>query len=173
MKKRIFIINGSGGVGKDTFCEYVGKYAKVRVHSSVEEVKNIARLCGWSGSKEPKDRRFLSDLKDLLTKYNDLPFRGIQSVVKDFYKDSNEFLFIHIREPKEIERAKRAFKAVTILVFNDNVKCIYGNHADDEVLRYIYDELINNSGTLEDLDTLAKNFVEKWDESNYPCCRHD
>ena len=162
MNKRIFIINGSGGVGKDTFCEYVGKYAKVRVHSSVEEVKNIARLCGWSGSKEPKDRRFLSDLKDLLTKYNDLPFKGIESVVKRFYKDTNEFLFIHIREPEEIERAKQEFNAHTILVVNDNVKGIYSNHADGRVLEYNYDVVIDNSGTLEDLDTLAKNFVEKW-----------
>lgn len=162
MNKRIFVINGSGGVGKDTFCEYVGKYAKVRVHSSVEEVKNIARLCGWSGSKEPKDRRFLSDLKDLLTKYNDLPFKGIQSVVNRFYKDTNEFLFIHIREPEEIERAKQEFNAHTILVVNDNVKGIYSNHADGRVLEYNYDVVIDNSGTLENLDTFAKNFVEKW-----------
>lgn len=162
MDKRIFVINGSGGVGKDTFCEYVGKYAKVRVHSSVEEVKNIAKFCGWSGSKEPKDRRFLSDLKDLLTKYNDLPFKGIQSVVSRFYKDTNEFLFIHIREPEEIERAKQEFNAHTILVVNDNVKGIYSNHADGRVLEYNYDVVIDNSGTLEDLDTLAKNFVEKW-----------
>lgn len=45
---------------------------------------------------------------------------------------------------------------------NDNVKGIYSNHADARVLEYNYDIVIDNSGTLEDLEIIAKDFVEKW-----------
>lgn len=162
MSKKVFIINGSGGVGKDTFCEYVGHYAKVKVISSIDLVKDYASKMGWNGSKTPRDRKFLSDLKDLLTKYNDYPFRDICQKVLWFKEDDNEFLFIHIREPEEIDRAKREFNAHTILMVNDNVKGIYSNHADARVLEYNYDIVVDNSGTLKDLDIIAKDFVEKW-----------
>lgn len=162
LSKKVFIINGSGGVGKDTFCEYVGHYAKVKVISSIDLVKDYASKMGWNGSKTPRDRKFLSDLKDLLTKYNDYPFRDICQKVLWFKEDDNEFLFIHIREPEEIDRAKREFNAHTILMVNDNVKGIYSNHADARVLEYNYDIVIDNSGTLKDLDIIAKDFVEKW-----------
>lgn len=162
LSKKVFIINGSGGVGKDTFCEYVGHYAKVKVISSIDLVKDYASKMGWNGSKTPRDRKFLSDLKDLLTKYNDYPFRDICQKVLWFKEDDNEFLFIHIREPEEIDRAKREFNAHTILMVNDNVRGIYSNHADARVLEYNYDIVIDNSGTLKDLDIIAKDFVEKW-----------
>ena len=162
MSKKVFIINGSGGVGKDTFCEYVGHYAKVKVISSIDLVKDYASKMGWNGSKTPRDRKFLSDLKDLLTKYNDYPFRDICQKVLWFKEDDNEFLFIHIREPEEIDRAKREFNAHKILMVNDNVRGIYSNHADARVLEYNYDIVIDNSGTLKDLDIIAKDFVEKW-----------
>lgn len=162
LSKKVFIINGSGGVGKDTFCEYVGHYAKVKVISSIDLVKDYASKMGWNGSKTLRDRKFLSDLKDLLTRYNDYPFRDICQKVLWFKEDDNEFLFIHIREPEEIDRAKREFNAHTILMVNDNVKGIYSNHADARVLEYNYDIVIDNSGTLKDLEIIAKDFVEKW-----------
>ena len=79
MKKHIFIINGSGGVGKDTFCSMVNEISINRSYSysSVTKIKEIASELGWEGKKTEKDRKFLSDLKDLSTKYNDLPFRQI------------------------------------------------------------------------------------------------
>ena len=163
MSKQVFIISGSGGVGKDTFCEKCGHYTDVKVVSSVELVKHFATEMGWNGQKTPKDRKFLSDLKDLLTEYNDLPFRDIKRKVNEFKQDNdNMFLFIHIREPEEIERAKKEFGAHTILVVNDNVLGIYSNHADGRVLEYDYDVVIDNSGTLEELEQEAKRFVERW-----------
>ena len=163
MSKQIFIINGSGGVGKDTFCEKCGHYTDVKVVSSIDLVKHFATEMGWSGQKTPRDRRFLSDLKDLLTAYNDLPFKDIKQKVNEFKQDTdNMFLFIHIREPEEIERAKKEFGAHTVLVVNDNVLGIYSNHADGRVLEYDYDVVIDNSGTLEELEWEAKRFVERW-----------
>ena len=163
LSKQIFIINGSGGVGKDTFCEKCGHYTDVKVISSIELVKHFATEMGWNGQKTPKDRKFLSDLKDLLTRYNDLPFRDIKRKVNEFKQDTdNMFLFIHIREPKEIERAKNEFNAKTVLVWNKNVSLINSNHADANVYDYTYDVLIDNSGTLEELEHEAERFVKRW-----------
>ena len=65
MKRQIFIINGSGGVGKDSFVALMAMNSKCSVgnYSSVTKVKKIAEIIGWNGSKSEKDRKFLSDLK--------------------------------------------------------------------------------------------------------------
>ena len=114
MDKRIFIINGSGGVGKDTFVELVStelndmlkKFHTVINFSSVDRVKEIAREIGWEGEKLEKDRKFLSDLKILTSEYCDMPFESMKNKVTEFIKDEeSKFLFLHIREPEEITRA--------------------------------------------------------------------
>ena len=52
MKKRVVIINGGGGSGKDTFVEFCAKHAKVINISSVDKVKEAAKiLVGWNGEK--------------------------------------------------------------------------------------------------------------------------
>lgn len=58
MNKKIIVINGTGGSGKDTFVEYVSKYAKVYNFSSVDKVKEIAKLIGWTGTKLIKTVNF-------------------------------------------------------------------------------------------------------------------
>ena len=74
MKKKAVIINGFGGVGKDTFIEMVHYKARfmhntlVSTYSSVDKVKQAAITLGWDGkSKTEKDRRFLHELKKLVT----------------------------------------------------------------------------------------------------------
>lgn len=51
MNKQVFIINGSGGVGKDTFVELVSRYVGCRNFSSVEEVKHFAEKMIKKGDK--------------------------------------------------------------------------------------------------------------------------
>jgi hypothetical protein len=51
MTKQVFIINGSGGCGKDTFISFVSDIACVTNFSSVDKVKEIARIIGWDGEK--------------------------------------------------------------------------------------------------------------------------
>ena len=98
-KQRIFIINGSGGVGKDTFVELFTKHygeEKVWNYSSVDKVKRIAKEIGWTGTKTEKDRKFLSDLKLLTTEYNDMPMEDLKEKVKEFRSSQAEMLFLHI-----------------------------------------------------------------------------
>lgn len=170
MKKQIFVINGSGGVGKDTFVELVSvelndklkKFHTVVNFSSVDKVKEIAREIGWSGKKSEKDRKFLSDLKILSSNYCDMPFQSMRNKVNEFFKDEDgKILFLHIREPREIERAVKEFKAKTILIIRDSVKHITSNMADENVFKYDYDFVIENNGTIEDLKNKAKIFLNK------------
>ena len=170
-KKQIFIINGSGGVGKDEFVQTVKSQAsKERIvvdnYSSVTKVKEIAEIIGWDGSKSEKDRKFLSDLKVLTTKYNDMPFKYMKKYVDIFMNlikfDKARILFLHIREPEEIARAINEFKeynAKAILVKRDSVRHITSNMADENVYNYNYDIIINNNGTVEDLKEKARCFL--------------
>ncbi|MBQ9024077.1 MAG: hypothetical protein IJ105_02510 [Bacilli bacterium] len=155
--KNIIVINGYGGSGKDTFVELVSKYNKVYNFSSVDKVKEIARLIGWNGQKEEKDRKFLSDLKKLTTDYNDMSFNSIKDAINDFNSSDKEIMFIHVREPEEIKRIVDKYHAKTLFIKRDDIKKVTSNYSDASVENYNYDFIINNT-TLEDLDKQASNF---------------
>lgn len=163
MSKHIFVINGSGGVGKDTFIGLVSLHYPTTVITSVEEVKNAAKVLGWTGTKDKKDRKFLSDLKKLSEEYNDYPFICMVDKVAEWEEQNNNgFLFIQIRERDNIIRAVKEFGAKTIIVKNPRVGQIFSNSSDGHVLEYDYDIRIINDGSMEDLEQKAKEFVEKW-----------
>lgn len=168
MKKHIFIINGSGGSGKDTFVKLVKaelndifkRFDTVNNYSSIDKIKEVAHGFGYGDSKTEKDRKFLSDLKQLVGNYSDLPFKCMKERVEQFYEnDTNIILFLHIREPEEIKRAVKEFSAKTILIKNNSVKHIVSNISDKNVFNYKYDYIINNNGTVDDLDEKAKKFI--------------
>ena len=159
--KQVFIINGSGGVGKDTFVSFVADSFSTMNVSSVDKVKEIAKAIGWSGAKTERDRKFLSDLKLLCTDYNDMPLNSMKEKFEEFNNDKDyQFLFLHIREPEEIEKAKKEFDAKTILVKRDSVEHITSNMADANVNNYDYDVIINNSGSVEELMVKAFDFAK-------------
>lgn len=160
MEKKIVIINGSGGVGKDTFVEFCRIYANVTNISSVDKVKEAAKILGWNGVKTEVDRQFLSELKSLSSVYNDNPYEYVESNVHKFMNDNSSYLmFIHVREPEEIERIKGNFGCITLLIKNDNVDKIVSNDADANVENYKYDYIIYNDGDLKTLGNKAADFV--------------
>ena len=163
--KKIFIQNSVGGSGKDTWALLLNKYIPTLKYSIVDLPKEAAKVLGWDGGKTEKDRRFLSDIMDLSTDYNDAPFKDVLSLVTDFKnkKDYAEYkvLIIDMRDPKDIARAVETFGAETILIRNPNVEKIESNHADRDVENYEYDYIIENDGTLEQLEMVAKIFVRE------------
>lgn len=170
MNKQVLIINGSGGTGKDTFVDLVTielnditkKFHTVTNFSSVDKVKEIAKEIGWNGKKSEKDRKFLSDLKILTSQYCDMPFQSMREKVNEFKADKDKiFMFLHIREPEEIERAVNAFNAKTILIRRNSVRHITSNMADENVFNYNYDFIIDNDGSIEELKDKAKEFIKK------------
>lgn len=161
--KKVFITNSSGGMGKDTFASLVNKYISLHKYSSIDLVKEMYETIGIDrNSKDEKKRKLYSDTKDMLTAYDDIPFKDITSIVTDFKnnKIEAEVLLIDIREPEEIARAVKTFGAKTILIRNPRVRKIKSNHADANVENYEYDYIIENDGTLEQLDAMAEDFVK-------------
>ena len=147
MKKLVIVINGVGGVGKDTMCAFVAGAYRVRNVSSVDPIKAMARMGGWDGDKSDKSRKMLSDLKMLFTQYNDLCLRYITGQYQQFLEGDEQVMFVHIREPEEIAR----FVAVapehikTLLITNSaKEQHVYQNASDDNVAQYSYDAVYDN-----------------------------
>ena len=167
MKKQIFIINGSGGCGKDTFISFVSDEAEnpIMNFSSIDKVKEIAKIIGWNGKKTEKDRKFLSDLKILCTAYNNMPFNSMRNKVTEFNNNNAEILFLHIREPEEIDKAKTAFGAKTILIKRNDIKHIVSNMADRNVFNYKYDIVVNNDSDLDSFKNKAITFFRDFKDN--------
>lgn len=161
MKNKIVIINGTGGSGKDTFVEYCKEHMTVFNHSSVDIIKQAASIIGWDGKKDDKSRKFLSDLKALVTEYNDGCFKYMKEMVETFTNVETDdcILFLHIREPEEIKRVVDEFGAITLLITNSNVEDITTNESDRRVYEYKYDYIVDNSGSLQDLAEKAYEFI--------------
>lgn len=169
MEKKIIVINGTGGSGKDTFVSYCEKYCNIFNFSSIDKIKEIATIMGWDGGKTEKDRKFLADLKSLATDYNDLPFNCIKVGINEFYNSNSDIMFIHIREPKEIKRVVDEYSALSLLIKRKNYELIKSNTSDANVENYDYDYIIENE-TLEELDKSAKKFIDELlSKSNSTC----
>lgn len=160
MEKQVIVINGTGGSGKDTFVEFCSEFIKIINISSVDKVKEAAKiLVGWDGSKDEISRKLLVDLKQLSIEYNDYPTIYIQEQYDNFIKSDFNILFIHIREINEIKKIKDLLKAKTLLIRNPRVSLITSNNSDKNVYNYTYDYIIENDGTLDDLRKKAKDFI--------------
>ena len=168
---KYFIINGRPRSGKDTFVNFcleeLGAFGKLI--STVDFVKEIAARCGWDTTKTPKNRKFLSDLKDLLTNWGDIPYKKTLQEIDMFKFDLDYWdvsdkgvVFIMCREPKEIERFERELNAKSVLIRRASVEFEQqSNHADSEVLNHKYDYIIENNGTVDELKEKAKEFLKK------------
>ena len=161
MKKLVIVINGAGGVGKDTLCELAAKYFRVFNISSITPIKELARIAGWDGKKDDRARKFLSDLKRLTVEYNDLPTKWALERYREFLLSEDDLMFVHIREPEEIAKFVKGTSgtARTLLVRGGErmSKTRYGNASDDEVENYKYDHYFMNDTTLE---AAERGFVE-------------
>ncbi len=154
MNKLVMVINGQGGVGKDSLCDIAERHFKVRNISTITPIKDIARLCGWAGQKDDKSRKFLADFKKLTVDYNDFPTNWAMGEFEDFMSGDEEILFVHIREPEEIakfvERTGGFAKTLLIRGGERSKPRAYGNAADDMVEAYSYDYYFMNDRSLEE-----------------------
>ena len=169
---KIVVVNGMPMSGKSQFVEYclreLGFYGEEI--STVDFVKELAKLSGWDGVKRPRDRKFLSDLKDLLTEWNDVPYKKIVEA-RDKLQDHLDYLgydtnkgiiFTHCREPEEIKKFVDRENAITVLLRRAAVENLeQSNHADANVFNYEYDYVIENNGSLDELWEKAIKFLEE------------
>ena len=150
MTKQIYITNGMARCGKDTFAKFLNDIVPTLKYSSIDKVKDIAKLCGWDGGKTEKDRKFLSDLKVLLEEYNNLPMIDVCREVQAFNSSDYKVMLIDAREEKDIIALKTMFKNVySLFIDNRNAPMVLSNKADRQVEDICYDFRIDNNGTLE------------------------
>ena len=172
-KLKVVIVNGRPRAGKTTFemkCEEILGHAYCARRSTIDKVKEIAAEGGWKGGKELRDRKFLSDLKDLFTEYNDMPLEDIVRYARGWEDDLAYYgvlqhphvLFVDDREPDHIDHLKRRFGdcAVTVLIRRPgDEETETSNHADANVFDYQYDYVILNNGNLYHLYDEAQRFL--------------
>lgn len=170
---KIVVINGRAEVGKDKFVSFfkgISNNLRIKNYSSIDRVKQIAEICfGWDGKKNDKSRKFLSDMKRIWTEFNDGPFDNLIKKIeidnnwsKNKGKDlSNNIYFVHIREPKEIDKIKKHFNydCITLLIKKD-VEFIPNNESDKNVDKYDYDYIVDNNGTEKELKKKAEEFYK-------------
>lgn len=168
MNKKIFIINGSGGVGKDTFVKLVNDYVPSENIDSVKLIKDVAIILGWDGLKTEQARNMLSDLKSLSTNYLNTSFNYCINQIKNFINNKNfQFAFVHIREIDEIEKLKKYIQkefnliCKTILITNCNKNTIVSNTSDLNVYNYNYDYKFKNDKTIDELKKIVIKFINE------------
>lgn len=155
MTKHIIVINGTGGSGKDTMIDRFSQLTdrKIANISTVDKVKEAARLLGWDGNKTDTNRAALSELKKLSDAYWNTSMADINDRCKHFLNSSInvQWMFIHCREPENIAKIVSAYNAKAILITRDGIDK-HGNDSDDNVTNYKYDMVFENNG-----DNIIKN----------------
>ena len=181
---KVVVVNGRPGVGKTEFermcakrCGLFGEEVGftpdrnlyVDITSTVDFVKEVARFCGWDGVKTLENRKFLSDLKDLLTEWNDVPYKVIVEHIKSLPDTQDWLVFIDCREPEEIQKLKERLNATTIIIRREEVEGNeVSNHADAQVFNYTYDVAILNDSDVIHLEDKARKFIEYMKKEEVP-----
>lgn len=165
MKKVCFVINGVGGCGKDSLIHLLCDKFKVRNVSSITPINELAKMAGWDGVKTDKARKFLFELKSLVTEFNDYPTKYILDEYNQFLTSDEQIMFIHIRESENISRfvSLTGGKVKTLLITPraELTHKVYGNHADDDVYKYDYDYTFANDRPLDEIAPLWINFIQQ------------
>lgn len=165
MEKITIVINGVGGAGKDTLISLLEGKFKIKNVSSITPIKELAKQMGWQGEKTDKARKFLSDLKAIATEYNDYPTKYLLEKQQDFILSNDQIMFVHIREPKEIEKFVKLSKTITKTLLirprSELMQKQFGNASDDEVENYSYDYIFNNDKSLEEIKHIWIEFISK------------
>lgn len=181
---KVIVINGYSGSGKDTFVNFCKEISPNRVESisTVDFIKDIATEFGWNGERTPRARKYISDLKSILSEWLDAPYkevakkiRRMNSYAEGYGLNSNDFfLFVHCREPEEINKLVNNFGAKTLFIERPNIEKVTSNNSDLEVEDYDYDYTIVNDGDLDILKFQAKLFINAMKSCTncYNCGHH-
>jgi hypothetical protein len=174
MVKHIFVVNGAGGVGKDTVIKLIRKCCgkKVLNFSTIDQVKAELRkpspeTISFLGLTEPWDgisksdywRNCMVKLKELHTSQDNRPNRY---AIKKVSKSNDDIAFIHVREPENIDYLKQHLPQIQTLLITRKQAPIPDNKVDSGVFDYQYDlEIKNDFETVEELREYLTEFVKE------------
>lgn len=180
LKKRnpiIFVVSGKASSGKDTTCNFINNYVKLKNLTSVNlqfssYIKNYAKvISNWDGEEVTKPRKLLQTLgTDIIRdKIDDNMF--INRIIEDIKVYSYYFDVITIsdaRLPKELDSIYNSFSNVYKLriirpEFENNLRAGEKAHITEVALDNYdsYQYRIINDGSLNDLDIKVKKIVDE------------
>ena len=163
------IVGGFPRSGKSTFVSYckeiIGENYTLDI-STVDLVKHLAALAGWDGTKTPRNRKFLSDLKQLLIEWDDVPYKDVIRTAQNARTDLDAYgvnhtlyVFVQCREPEEIQKFVDRVGAHTIFISRKDHETPT-NESDIATHRYNYEATIFNDGDLDQLKLCAQAYVK-------------
>jgi hypothetical protein len=172
-QKHLIIINGPARSGKDTFvmyCKQVAEEISLTLSniSSVDGVKeylqknsNTDGLFRDGVTKDEYRRKQMIDLKQKRIKQD--PLSITHRVLQKIQEINADLNFIHIREPEEIEKMKKAgiqsgYRVSTLHISKPEIQR-YTNGIDDQTENYTYDTYIKNNQDLTHLKLLAREYI--------------
>lgn len=164
---KVIVINGSAECGKDEFIKYTKQYLEpkgitVLNLSTIDPSKSALKVLGWDGeTKNEITRQAMVDLKQMSIKLFNGPFKYIVGEIEfnDLILNNMFVCFIHCREPEEINKFVNHYgeKCHTLLIRSERGKALK-NGADDVVENYNYNSILENNGTLDELNEKAIGF---------------
>lgn len=162
--KTVVVINGRPRAGKDSTVLLMQQAlcdVEIQNHafSSIDPVRDMLTRAGFDlNAKTPEDRALLAEVGDSVEKHSQWRTRQCLWEAAKFFgeDDKPRVLFLHVREPRLIQRIKEriedhGWRFVTILVKSVREENVTSNAADIGVEGMHYDGVIHNDGTLDDL----------------------
>lgn len=168
---KIFIVNGYPGSGKDTFVDMVLSRTMCGFkYSVVDTPKAILSALGLGSdsNKTAEYRQYLVKVREILTarcNYVNSELRDIQKLL------SPQFCFVMMREPHAIVKFKQEWDdSVDVVVIERTAASTAylsqplssRNQSDDSVGMCDADIVIDNNGTLADLESAVEQFISKF-----------
>lgn len=167
-KSTVIIINGMARSGKDTVTSAICNWGlgKIPIHkwSTIQMPK--ATLAEYAKREyDPNmesDRLFLSKFKALINEHFNYTNISFQRMLPF----NGHVLLVHSREPEEIEEFRRicldnGIRFITLLVTRSDIKKIESNDSDKNCENMFYDYIIENDGSLYELERKAERFCER------------
>lgn len=180
IKKRdvkIFIVAGKANSGKDTTCELINNYVKLKEKNAVNlqfssYIKMYAKkISDWNGNEDTKPRSLLQELgTEVIRNKIDEDF-FIKRIIGDIevYSYYTDVITISdARLPKELDSIKNSFNNVYKIKierpsYENNLNNKEKNHITEIALDDYnsYDYVIVNDGTVEDLNKKVIKIIDE------------
>ena len=175
-KSKIIILSGKAESGKNKVADifkniYEEKKIKTVIISYAFYLKEYAKkITTWNGEEETKPRTFLQQIGDYVKKIDNkfLINRLLQDI--EVYKNYFDVIIVSdARFIEEINCIKEKYENVSVINIigkENSLNNIEKNHITETALdNYnLYDFIIENKGSIEELEQNVKNIVEviKW-----------
>lgn len=174
---KIFIVSGKANAGKDTTCELINNYVRLKELNSINlqfssYIKMYAKvISGWNGEEITKPRSLLQELGTSIIREkidNKFFIKRIIGDIKVYSYYCDVITISDARLPEEIDSIYNTFENVIRVNierpnFNNNLNETEKKHRTEVGLDGYnnYDYTLVNDGSIEDLNNKIKKIVDE------------